>query len=162
MVRAEGGRNEECAKAGKVPGSKAYFDKEDEVNAIRKPSEIVSEMICGRDDISENKLQNDVVKRLRPLEDALGFRVVAIPNGGKRRAREGRQLKNRGLRAGFPDLLIISSSDQILIELKTSKGSLSAEQVEWHAWLKDVLFPVHVCTSVASVLTVLRGHGLKV
>jgi hypothetical protein len=117
---------------------------------------------------SEDKLQNEVVKRLRPLEDALGFRVIAIPNGGKRRPREAQQMKNRGLRAGFPDLMILAGTDikrctpTILIELKQPNGSLSDEQVEWHAWLGNMMFPVHVCTSVASVFTVLRSHGIQV
>lgn len=127
---------------------------------------------------SENNLQAEVVRTLRPLEDAIGFRVVAIPNGGKRRPREAAQLKNRGVRAGFPDLAILqrSKSDHnghlgtitidaprtILIELKTPQGVLSDEQVEWHAWLDDNMFCVYVCTSLASVLTVLRSHGLRV
>ena len=118
---------------------------------------------------SENKLQNEVVKRLRPLEDALGFRVVHVPNGGKRSKRSGSQFKNRGLRAGFPDLMILrrhkhwdTYGQTILIELKQPDGSLSDEQVEWHAWLGNMMFPVHVCCSVASVFTVLRSHGIQV
>jgi len=135
---------------------------------VRKPSEIVQEMIEERDDISENKLQNEVCKRLMPLEEEQGFRVIAIPNGGKRRAREAKQMKNRGLRAGFPDLMILAGTDIkrgtpiIFIELKVGKGTTSDEQKEWHTWLNDMLFPVFVCCSVGSVLTVLRSHGLRV
>ena len=140
----------------------------------RKPMNAVEALIALETYDSENQLQNCVVKRLRPLEDALGFRVVAIPNGGKRRAKEAAQMKNRGVRAGFPDLMILAKMEYvyggipfnvgqpILIELKQPDGSLSDEQVEWHAWLGKNLMPVYICTSVGSVLTVLRSHGLKV
>lgn len=127
-------------------------------------SDVVTRVVEGIFD-SENKLQNEVIKRLMPLEEALGFRVIAIPNGGKRRPREAQQFKNRGLRAGVPDLLVLrknSLSPVVFIELKTETGSTSEEQIEWHAWLGNHLFPVHVCTSVQSVLTVLRSHGIRI
>lgn len=47
--------------------------------------------------------------------------MYAIPNGGKRNAREGARLKAQGVKAGIPDIHIpISSSDfySLYIELK--------------------------------------------
>ena len=131
------------------------------MNAIQR-SEAIVQKIDERDDISENRLQNEVCKRLRPLETALGFVVVHNANGGKRRPREGRQLKNRGVRAGFPDLAIYYRGGVALIELKVPNGSVSKEQEALFTTLDDLLHPVSVCTSVASVLCVLRQHGLRV
>lgn len=56
------------------------------------------------------------------------------PNGGRRDAFTGAQLKALGVKPGFPDLILpvkTSISTGLVIEMKSAKGKLSAEQSEW-------------------------------
>lgn len=55
-------------------------------------------------------------------------------NGGKRSAFTGAQMKALGVKPGFPDLILpvkTSISTGLVIEMKSAKGKLSAEQSEW-------------------------------
>lgn len=101
--------------------------------------------------MSENKLQNDIVKALRKM----GLFVVAIPNGGKRRPREAAQMKNRGVVAGFPDLMVLHWNGKTdFLELKTEDGRLSDEQFDIHSKLTARQYPVHVVRSVDEAVRV--------
>lgn len=69
--------------------------------------------------------------RGRPLTDWL----IAIPNGGKRNAREAARMKAQGVRAGAPDLVLAIAAGAygaLWIELKVGKNALSDKQAEFH------------------------------
>jgi len=101
--------------------------------------------------MTENRLQSDIVRELRKM----GLMVVAIPNGGKRRPREARQLKNRGVVAGFPDIQVMRPNKRVdLLELKTGDGKLSDKQFDLHAKLTSMGFAVHVVRSVDEAVKV--------
>lgn len=56
------------------------------------------------------------------------------PNGGKRNAIEAAKLKQMGVRAGFPDLILLVPNKEYYymgIELKTQKGRQSEYQKEF-------------------------------
>lgn len=90
---------------------------------------------------AENALQYEVVSNLRKM----GLQVVAIPNGGKRRPREAAGMKHRGTRKGFPDLMVLLPNARIhFLELKTSTGKLSPEQIAWKELLTVMGFPFNV------------------
>lgn len=58
------------------------------------------------------------------------------PNGGKRDAFTGAQMRALGVKKGFPDLILpVRSGDcaGLIIEMKSAIGRLSPEQKEWQA-----------------------------
>jgi len=117
----------------------------------------------------EDDLQATVISTLRLSPD---LRVVHVPNGGKRNKREAARLKGLGVRAGFPDLIVLWHPRGIaLIELKapglvTGKkrplAALSPEQLAWYDWLQTNEFPVTVCDSIEGVEAFLRSVGAPV
>lgn len=80
---------------------------------------------------SEHSEQCALVNKLR----AEGYFVAAIPNGGKRDAREAKRLKDEGVTSGVPDLFVVLDCGKIIwIELKVRKGGkVSESQKEVHA-----------------------------
>lgn len=125
-----------------------------------------AEELMNRLDIapSENNLQNKVVKHLRELEAVGKLTFFAVPNGGKRRGREAAQMKNRGLRPGVPDLVVLvpavtlpkfgqiatyhAAPTTVFLELKTDKGKLSAGQIEFRSKVEKMGFSYFVIRSV--------------
>lgn len=75
---------------------------------------------------------------VRKLMPALRF-LHHSPNGGKRDAFTGAQMKALGVKPGFPDLILpVTKFDHLgiafcglVIEMKSATGSLSVEQKEW-------------------------------
>lgn len=66
------------------------------------------------------------LKRYPELEGAF-----AIPNGGKRDAREAMRLKAEGVRPGIPDIFIPAARGKyhgLFIEMKSPKGKVSEYQ----------------------------------
>ena len=63
------------------------------------------------------------------------------PNGGKRNAKEAARFKAMGVRAGFPDLILLLPNSQyhfLAIELKTDKGRQSDYQKEYQQLIESV------------------------
>lgn len=78
---------------------------------------------------------------VRALMPALKF-IHHSPNGGKRSAFTGAQMKALGVKPGFPDLILpvakrLSDTAVIypglVIEMKSAIGTLSPEQKDWKA-----------------------------
>jgi hypothetical protein len=58
------------------------------------------------------------------------------PNGGRRDAFTGAQMKALGVKPGFPDLILPHNNGThpgLVIEMKSAKGTTSPEQKEWIA-----------------------------
>lgn len=73
-----------------------------------------------------------------------GVRIFAIPNGGKRGKAEAGRLKAEGVSPGVPDLYIPEWS--VWVEMKRQKGgSVSAEQKDWHQYLRACGDTVLIC-----------------
>lgn len=74
---------------------------------------------------SEHCLQAALVKWC----EALGLkRFLAIPNGGRRDAATGAQLKREGLRPGAPDLIFYGEGGAVMwMELKNGTGGRLSE-----------------------------------
>ena len=69
----------------------------------------------------------------KDLPDTERLIVFAIPNGGKRNAMEGANLKAQGVKAGIPDLCIILPNKTVIwVEMKAKDGHLSDAQEEMH------------------------------
>jgi len=76
--------------------------------------------------------------------------LIAIPNGGYRKATEAIKLKAEGVVAGAPDLLLLEPRNglhALFIEMKTEDGIVSPEQKKIHAELIQRGYSVNVCRS---------------
>lgn len=66
-----------------------------------------------------------------------GVRIFAIPNGGWRGKVTAAKLKHEGVSKGVPDMYI--PEWKLWVEMKRIKGgSTSAEQKEWHEYLRAI------------------------
>lgn len=99
--------------------------------------------------------------------------LFAVPNGGRRDAREAARLKGTGVKAGVPDLLlpygheIIANGlrghcNGLAIEMKSTKGRVTTEQAAWHERLREAGWQVNVCRSWAEAREVICAYlGVK-
>ncbi|RXH58250.1 hypothetical protein GRAN_1560 [Granulicella sibirica] len=83
-----------------------------------------------------------------------------VMNEGKRGWKAQRDLKNPGVLAGIPDLLIFWRGITTFIELKTPKGVLSTNQKSVHQCLSATGFAVYVCKSLADVSSALTRSSV--
>lgn len=76
-------------------------------------------------------------------------RLAACPNGGMRNQIVAKKLKAGGVRAGYPDLNLLTPRHGfagLVIELKRVKGGrLEAEQASWLTWLNEQGYMAVVC-----------------
>lgn len=117
----------------------------------------------------EDALQAAVVTTLRLSPD---IKVFAVPNGGRRNAREAARMKGQGVTAGVLDLVVLwPSGGFAMIELKapgrvTGKkrplAALSPEQLGFYGWLQINGHHATICDSVAGVEAFLRSVGAPV
>ena len=75
--------------------------------------------------------------------------LFAIPNGGQRNAVTGARLKEEGVRAGVPDLLLPVAKggyNSLFIEMKRRMGGIvSPQQRKWIKALREAGNKVEVC-----------------
>jgi len=72
------------------------------------------------------------------------------PNGGKRDALAGAQMRALGVKRGFPDLILPVANPHkagIVIEMKSATGSTSSEQKEWLAHFERQNWEIRVARS---------------
>ena len=104
----------------------------------------------------EDTLQKACVNALKPLE-ALGLLAyAAVPNEAKRSFKLAGLMKAKGLRKGFPDLMILCPDGRAaFVELKASaKDKPGPEQDIWLKRLQAMGFVAFVCTSVDELMGV--------
>lgn len=87
-------------------------------------------------------------------------RVVAVSNN-PRNATTGRREKARGMRKGFPDLILISKNGTAYLEVKTDKGRLRPEQLEWADWLTTWDHEYAVVRSIDDVKSCLEAWNIQ-
>lgn len=81
------------------------------------------------------------------VHPSLAF-LYAIPNGGKRNAREAAHLKRQGVKAGVPDVCLPVPRAQygaLYMELKAKDGLVSDKQADWVVGLQKLGNAVYVC-----------------
>lgn len=77
-----------------------------------------------------------------------GYLLFAVPNGGKRNAREAARLKRQGVRPGVPDLFLAHTTATcggLFIEMKSDKGKCSQVQKATLKELENNGYTVAVC-----------------
>lgn len=70
--------------------------------------------------------------------------LFAVPNGGKRNAREAKKLKDMGATAGVPDFICLHDNKITAIELKLPKRIPSDTQEKIHALWWEHNIPVYI------------------
>ena len=88
----------------------------------------------------ESNLQQACIRWFDLQFPALKPLLYAVPNGGKRNAREAARLKREGVRPGIPDLVLaipMLPYHGLYIELKTPKGRLQPSQRDVLLRLED-------------------------
>lgn len=81
------------------------------------------------------------------------------PNGGRRDGFTGAQMKALGVKPGWPDLILPFANDTglagLVIEMKTSTGSLTPEQRDWLEHFRTQRYECKVCRSAEAARLVL-------
>lgn len=109
--------------------------------------------------MTENQFQIMVAKFLDTcLVDAWWTAINPIP--AKSKAAAGIS-KAMGMKAGCPDILIVSNGKAVFLELKTEKGSVSNVQKETCHAIINAGGVVHVCRSLEEVVNRLNVEGIK-
>lgn len=115
----------------------------------------------------ERAVQRQIVAGLR----AMGFRAIAIPNGQKlagsaeQRARMAIALRQEGLVAGFPDLLVLrpGHAEASFFEVKREGARLTGDhalnQIACHESLRGDGFRVAIVRSLDDVTETLKEWG---
>jgi len=81
----------------------------------------------------EDNMQKACVTWFRLQYPGIAMLLFAIPNGGKRNAREAARLKSQGVTPGVPDLMLAVPKNDlhgVFFELKVGKNTLTANQVQ--------------------------------
>jgi hypothetical protein len=88
-----------------------------------------------------------------------GYKFTAIPNSTFTRSwKQKNHNKAVGLRAGFPDLVVIAGDKFMAIELKRTKGGVvSLEQKAWVEALEQAGIPVAVCKGAEQAIKFIEG-----
>jgi hypothetical protein len=109
-------------------------------------------------DYPETRLQKVVVQHLR-LVGTRGMIFFAIPNGVKMSPRTANLQKSIGMLAGVADLCIVIDGKAFFLELKSSVGKQSPEQIAFEQDCKDAGVPYVMANSIDTALNALRTWG---
>lgn len=105
----------------------------------------------------EQILQARIVARLQRDFDCAPF---AVPNGGTRGRIEAVRLKESGVVAGHPDVIVYGRESRlVLLEVKAEGGSLNAAQRRVLPDLEERGFKVAVVDTVEGAVEALKQAG---
>ena len=107
----------------------------------------------------ESRLQSSCLRWFRLQYP--GILIFAIPNGGKRSAREATILKSEGVTAGVADLFIMRSAGLyhgLFIEMKQGKGRQSPAQIDFQCRCIMEFYKYEVCSDVDSFIKVVNQY----
>ncbi|GHT09091.1 hypothetical protein FACS189426_06450 [Bacteroidia bacterium] len=83
------------------------------------------------------------------------------PNGGKRQIREAARFKQMGVRAGFPDVILLIGNGQfnaLCIEFKTEKGRQTELQKEWQKEAEKNGNKYVICRSIDNFIHEIKNY----
>lgn len=100
----------------------------------------------------EHRIQCECVRWFSEHHQDLEGRLFAVPNGGQRHAKVGKDLKDEGLLAGVADLILLKTNAEygaLLIEMKSPKGTQQLSQKQWQKNVtRDNEYKYVICRSV--------------
>lgn len=100
---------------------------------------------------SESQLQHSCLEWFRLQYPSLSMMMFAVPNGGKRDAKTGAQMKYEGCIRGVADLILLVPKKgyaSLCIEMKTPKGVQSEHQRTWQREAEKYRNRYVVCRSL--------------
>jgi len=106
---------------------------------------------------TENQIQKTYLLWLWLNYPAVHKVTFSIPNSGKRTWGYAAKLKQEGMKAGIPDLLMcfpVHPYHGLFIEFKSKKGKLTSAQKEMISELKNKGYQVFVCYSVEEAIDI--------
>lgn len=107
----------------------------------------------------ESRLQASVVLNLRSRYPWVVF--YHCPNGGRRSMQDAMRFKMMGVRPGVADLVFLKAAHGyhgLYLEMKSGKGSLSADQLLWEAHCVDEGYLYLCCDTVEQALSAVRWY----
>ena len=121
---------------------------------------------CGKNIRKKPKHEEDDLQRACVCWFDLQYpqyrlRLHHSPNGGKRNAIEAVKFKQMGVRAGFPDLLLVIPNKYypfMGIELKTKTGRQSDHQKAYQKEFDSIGAKYVVCRSLEEFIEVVNGY----
>jgi hypothetical protein len=87
--------------------------------------------------------------------------LIAIPNGGYRNVKEAASLKRQGVKRGVSDLFLALPAGEfsgLWIEMKSEKGRLTKEQIEWLERMEKVGYATCVAYSAEAAITAIEAY----
>jgi hypothetical protein len=108
----------------------------------------------------ESHIQKQIVDFIAAvLPNAICF---AVPNGARRTASGRASNAVPGLRRGAPDLCLCLPGGRVLfIEVKSSNGRASIEQIGFHGHLNSIGHEVFIARSIDDVRLAFKALGIK-
>jgi hypothetical protein len=109
----------------------------------------------------EDNLQKACVTWFRLQYPGIAPLLFAIPNGGRRNAREAARLKSQGVTPGVPDLFLaipIHGSPGCFFELKVGKNTLTESQKQMHEMLNQRGYICFVIRSLDEFMNTIREY----
>lgn len=89
-----------------------------------------------------------------------GYKFTAIPNSTYTKSWKQKAKNTRtGLRAGFPDMVVIAEGKFMCIEMKRLKGGgATPEQKTWIASLQDAGIPTAMCRGAEQAIEFVKSQ----
>jgi hypothetical protein len=109
----------------------------------------------------EDSLQKSCVRWFDYAYPKYRLSLHHSPNGGKRNAIEAAKFKQMGVRAGFPDFILLIPNKFYpfcAIELKTKTGKQSEHQKEYQKEFESIGAKYVVCRSLEEFIEVVNGY----
>ncbi len=98
----------------------------------------------------EHNTQVACINWFRYKYPTMRHNLFAVPNGGRRDAKTGKELKDEGVLAGVSDLILLKSNrfyGALLIEMKTTKGRQQENQKWWQKHITADGYKYVICRS---------------
>ena len=112
---------------------------------------------------SESRIQHNCILWFRMQYPELALLLFAVPNGGKRDARIGAQMKYEGATAGVSDLILLVPKKgyaALCIEMKKPGGVQSEKQKEWQRKAEKFRNKYVICHSLEEFMNEVNGYLL--
>lgn len=109
----------------------------------------------------EDDIQEAFFTPARIMFPKLGKLLIAIPNGGKRDAREAARMKKQGVTPGASDILCLVPNGKynvLCLETKTETGTQSAEQKEFQKQIEAAGGLYLIYRSAAEGIEILKEY----
>ena len=113
--------------------------------------------------LSESRIQHNCILWFRMQYPELALLLFAVPNGGKRDARTGAQMKYEGAMAGVSDLILLVPKKgyaALCIEMKKPGGVQSEKQKEWQCKAEKFRNKYVICHSLEEFINEVNGYLL--